>query len=280
MAGARAILRLLYETRDLLIAPLATVECLLSDPACAHGADKLGVPSVISDKDGGIDKVDPVLYDKVKSAGYAWLNRCEVGDHMFFYMSSHGVADRDYTAAALFEDIRGTQFSKWSQSLNVNALALALPTTKAGACWVFLDACQEIVPSLLGQYSGTKGLTLIDASAQEMANATISSVSLVGSRFGQQGWAPRTADPPYFTQALLRGFEACVERPTNETWVVTGQQLQYHVRHVAEAAFGYVLETQPLCVFAEEARLLRVPNPRIPVIVRMPIGVTCHMWNM
>lgn len=268
VAGARAILKFLHANRDLLEAPLATIECLLSDATVSRGADKLAVPEISSDPDGGVDDVDAVLFETVRLAGEAWLGRCDPGDHLFFYMSSHGVADRDFTGAALFEDVRASKFNKWGQSLNINALAVALPTTGAGACWVFLDACQEIVPSLLGQYNGASGLTIIAATAQEIANTPIRTMSLAGSRFGQQGWAPATAAPPYFTQALLRGFEACVERPTNGGWVVTGQQLQYHVRHVADAAFGYTLETQPLCIFADEARLLRVPNPRIPVVVR------------
>jgi hypothetical protein len=268
VAGARAIANLLFDKRDSLVAPLATIHCLLSDPAFSAGDDHLLVPIIEKDPEGGVDKVDGVHFDTVRRYGSAWLDLCQPGDHLFFYMSSHGVADRDYTGAGLFEDIGQTRYNRWSQSLNINALATALPITGAGACWVFLDACQEIVPSLLGQYNGTAGLTLIVPTAQQLANTTVRTMSLAGSRFGQQGWAPLGPEPPYFTQAVIRAFRACIELGSDGNWFVTGQQLQYHVRDVADCAFGYNVETEPLSVFANETYLLRVDDPSIPVVVR------------
>lgn len=266
VAGARAVVEFLVEHADDLIAPLGTIECLLSDPANAAGADKL--PQTSQDPRGD-DLVDAVTYGKVDAAGADWLERCQAGDHLFFYIASHGVADRDLSASALFEDVRARKWNRWAQSLNVNVLAQYLPATGAAGCWVFLDACQEIVPEILGQTDGASGLILIKATPQQMATTTVRSFALVGSRFGQAGWAPSGAQPPFFTQALLKSFEACVEPRVGGGWTVTAQQLMFNIPKVAEAALGYEqLEIGALNPFAQAAHLLRVDAPKIPVVVR------------
>lgn len=276
VAGARAIAKFLIKNADNLVAPLASVECLLSDPDVEIGKDQLGIGAVPHDaRDEEARKKDAVeaaVSAFATTAGAAWLKRCEPGDHLFFYMSSHGVADSAATAAGLFENVLENPHNKWAQSLNVNTLALLLPLTGAGACWVFLDACQEIVPSILGQYNGAGGILLINGNPADLANTKSRSVALAGSRFGQKGWAPIAAKPPFFTQALLSSFTACVEPQAGGGWAVTGKQLLFGLREVADASLGHsTLETEPLVPFAQPVRLLNVEKPLIPVVIRTKI---------
>jgi hypothetical protein len=274
VAGARRVIEYLVGQREALVAPLGSIECLLSDPAVKPGKDVLGLGPLDGDQRSAAqrakDHVDPVLTDTVTKAGDAWLNRCQPGDHMFFYMSSHGVADKNFTASGLFEDVLTSKFTKWRASLNINALALNLPVCGAGACWLFLDACQELIPSILGQNNGASGVILVEASPTEMANIKVQALALAGSRFGQSAWAPDEPEPPFFTQALLESFGCCVDDPQGQNdWVVTGEKLAHHIPDVANAAFGNEdLEVTALSPFAASYEFARVVSPSVPVVVR------------
>ena len=210
--GARKIVRFLIDHADDLIAPLASVECLISDPNDAEGQDALGIGMFANDPRGGSDAVDCASLASTTFAGKAWLNRCRKGDTMFFYMASHGIVDSSCAAFALLEDVNSNRFSPWEQSLNIKNLATGLPTIEAGACWVFLDACQEQLPDAMDRIDGTGGLCLLRPTSKHLAKRSeVQSCALAGSRYGGVANSP-VSDPPYFTQALLRGLEgACVE---------------------------------------------------------------------
>ncbi|MCP3727117.1 caspase family protein [Paraburkholderia sp. CNPSo 3272] len=268
VAGARAIVRYLLDHQDELTAPLASIECLLSDPDADAGADQLDIGKFANDPraDDGVSAATRV---NVETAGNAWLARCRPNDSMFFYMSSHGVAEADLSVSGLLEDVLTNPFNQWGASLNIGNLATNLPVIGASACWVFLDACQELVDSVLSEYDGLDGVVLVKAKFGKIASTRVRSLALAGSRFGQLAWGPDSRDPPYFTQALLRSFEACVDRDSNGAWVVTGERLLCNVPKVADAAFGYsTLDVEALTKFANQATLVTVPHARIPVVVR------------
>ena len=270
--GARELVRFLLSREGDLVAPLASIECLLSDPACAAGADILGVGQFANDPRPN-DSVDAANSTSFDVAGSAWLARCQPGDQLFFYMSSHGAVERDATALALLEDVGTNPNRPWSQSVNVSNLAAALPKTGAGACWVFLDACQEDITDLAKQIGGAQGVTIITYNLQDLANAKIRSIGLAGSRFGGKAWAPTDGKAPFFTQALIEGMSgACVEAMDTLGWVVSGRQLFYGLTDVADAAFDYpALETEPIAMFNKPAALVKVADPKVPIAVRTAI---------
>lgn len=269
VAGARAMIRFLADHADDFLAPIASIECLLSEQDVAPGEDALKVDLAPHDPRAE-DRVDPVLYRNVEDAGNAWLERGRGSpDQMLFYMASHGIAGHD-VALGLFEDVFSNQFKKWSCALNVSILAQGLRTVGTGRPWVFLDACQEVVPERLGQVNGLAGLNLIEFTVQQLVN-TSQSFGLAGSRLGGKAWAPTDGKPPYFTQALLEGMRnACVEPVAGLGWAVTGERLLFSLKQVAEAALDWRgLDTQPLTQFNDSGvALLKVANPLVPVVVR------------
>jgi hypothetical protein len=222
-----------------------------------------------------VTPVDAVLEDRVKSAGGAWLGRLQPGDHMFFYMASHGVAVPG-AALGLFEDALSNPHKKWSQSLNVTTLSMGLHVAGAERAWVFLDACQEVVPEMLGQVTGTSGIHLIDYGVTDLVQVGgRKPVALAGSRLGASAWAPTNGDPPYFTQALLVGLSSCCVEPIQDLgWAVTGEKLLFSLGRVAEAALNWSgLEAEALYIFHEPGvALLRVPDPKVPVKIRTNIA--------
>lgn len=271
-AGARVMARFLLDHADSLVAPLGSIEILLSDPAQAAGQDTLGLGEVDHDPRPD-DIVEPATDANYHTAGDRWIGRCRPGDHMFFYMASHGVTDSDTTAVAVLEDIRSINHRPWAQSINITQLASALPTLLADGCWVFLDACQEVIPAIFQQINGAQSPALITPDITQMTQRRTSSVSLAGSRLGTSAWAPTDGAPPFFTQALIEGLKgASVELSNTDGWVVTGQQILFTLGRIANAALNNIdLQTEALTHFNRDVRLLRVPQPQIPVVVRTAV---------
>ncbi|RWB32211.1 MAG: caspase family protein [Mesorhizobium sp.] len=275
-AGARAIVRFLLDRADGLIAPLGSIEVLLSDPAQVAGQDTLSL-GVVNHDPRADDVVEQATEANYHTAGDRWIGRCRPGDHMFFYMASHGVTDSDTTAVAVLEDIRSINHRPWAQSINITQLASALPTLQADGCWVFLDACQEVIPTLFQQINGAQSPALITPDITALTRRRTSSVSLAGSRLGTSAWAPTDGSPPFFTQALIEGLSgASVEYTNTDGWVVTGQQILFTLSRIANAALNNTdLQTESLTQFNRDVKLLRVPHPQIPVVVRT--AVESHM---
>jgi hypothetical protein len=272
VAGAREFIKFFLKHKKDLVAPLGSIEVVLSDPAVKRGQDVLGIGKFKGDPRRGNDSVDPATEKFTEEAADRWLDRCKAGDHLVFYMSSHGVAERDRSAVGLLEDVGSNSRNPWKQSINVTQLAADLPTLEAHGCWVFLDACQEVVTELIGQAHGAQGISLVNVDVFKVAQASRSfphPVGLAGSRFGGKAWAPNNAKPPYFTQALLEAFSCCVEPVNKLGWAVTGKELLFQIGKVSDAALDRpILETQPLTAFNIELALLRVEKPEIPVAVR------------
>ncbi|MBY5855933.1 caspase family protein [Rhizobium leguminosarum] len=271
-AGARVMARFLVDHADQLFAPLGSIEMLLSDPTQVAGQDTLGIGVVAHDPRAD-DLVKAATDANYHTAGDRWIDRCRPGDHMFFYMASHGVTDSDTTAVAVLEDIRSINHRPWAQSINITQLASALPTLSADGCWVFLDACQEVIPAIFQQISGAQSPALITPDITQMTRRRTSSVSLAGSRLGTSAWAPTDGAPPFFTQALIEGLNgASVEYTNADGWVVTGQQILFTLSRIANAALNNTdLQTESLTQFNRDVKLLRVPQPQIPVIVRTAV---------
>lgn len=271
-AGARAVVRFLVDHADDFVAPLATVECLISDPGFAPGQDSLGLGALAHDPRAD-DAVASATSVAVDAAGMAWVNRCSPGDHMVFYLASHGVVDRDQSAIGVLEDVNASPRRPWVESFNVTMLAMGLRTIQAGGCWVFLDACQEIVAQLINQPNGAQGIALITPSITDLARKPVMTLALAGSRFGGKAWAPTNGDPPFFTQALLRGLGGASVEPFSELgWAVTGRQLLFSLSDIANAALDYTaLEVEPLSQFNQQIALLKVAAPKVPVCIRTEV---------
>lgn len=297
VAGARAIMEFLSTHWDAFLlskqdenvdAPLWTIECLLSDPNVAAGADVLGVDLQTNAPQGATVlapevHVDPATKAIVELKGEEWLQRIRPGDQAFFYMSTHGISDGS-NALGLCEDVLSQANKKWSQSLNVTTLAKGITTDLVGAArgWVFFDACQEIVPSLLGRPTGLPGFHLIEFDVEMSARAS-NSCAVAGSPVGGKAWAPTGEEAPFFTQALLEGLgNSCVEALPGVGWAVTASRLMFDIPRAGEAALGRKgLVTSPIGSFNQPLiGLLKRETPMIPVALSTEVEVHMNTANV
>lgn len=269
-AGAEAVVQFLHDYGQKFVAKVATIECVVSDPDLLPGEDHIELVRGSQDDGGTVDRiaVESAIFENVRRAAREWRDRCRPGDHMFFYMSSHGIADGT-SAIGVCEDVNEIEEEAWTQSINVTTLAQGVLVNGAGRAWVFFDACQEVVQDLLGAPTGSPAFNLVRYSLADLTRLKQKPVALAGSRFGGKAWAPRDGAAPYFTQALLEGLKnACVEPVAGAGWVVTGAQILFGLKRVSEAVLDWPLETEPLHIFNEpQVALLTVPSPMVPVKV-------------
>lgn len=272
--SAVKFIEFLVRSADQFNHKLATIECLLSDPDKTPNPGGVQVdelPKCDPQHDPRADtKVDAATLPNVQRAADDWIDRCEPGDLIIFYGCSHGVAERDQGGLLVLEDVLSSRNNPWNQLLDVHGMASFLPAKKRGSdVWVFLDACQEVIPNLVQTVGGATPYLPVTATVVEQAKPQVrDSFTLAGSKFGGFAKAPKKGGVAYFTEALLHGLEkSCVERIQNN-WSVTGKELLFGLDKVSFAAYGTTVTPKPFRGYNEDGILLHVKDPEFPVLVR------------
>lgn len=264
--SAVEMVRFLVAHESNFIPPLASIHVLLSDPrvdpATAKDALMLQVPGSALQP----GPVDSAVQANVTAALGDFVERCRPGDSLFLYFCSHGVAGRDETGLLVLEDANKNRANPWRQMLDVKYLAQALPAcSKAASVWVFLDACQEVIPDLKDRLGGMQLDQPVVATATEMARCSVVSATLSAGRYGAEVHAPPGGGTAYFTSALIEGMTTCCVERRERQWRVTAMRIMYGVEKVARAVDGAIVETSQLIPFNKEAHLLRIERPGVPV---------------
>lgn len=266
VAGALALAKMMMDRRDKLVAPLATIEMLLSDPATESGDAELGdrLPGSQAPCVGAADAAH------FAASGEAWLDRVRPGDVVVFYFSGHGIADRVGGAVGLLEDIKSSRRRPWAASLAITKLILALKSLPADSAWVFFDACQEIAAEYADCLGSPSDIDLMEVTLDDLVNGACETFALAGAPIGHLAFAPKGYEPPLFTQVLLKGLSGCcVEQTKEHGWAVTGMTLQFDLIELAKMMIDKVaIKPRTIEPQSERKALLLVDEPFTPVTVR------------
>lgn len=264
--SAVEVVSFLVERADDLIAPLATIDCLLANPSVdpAHERDQL--PGSVVELGLLTEEVERPLARNVEDAFHALRDRCDPGDSIFVYLTSHGVAGRDERGLLVLEDANSRPGDMWAQVLNVKSLAQYLPgSIQASSVWIFMDACQEVLEDIVNQVGGNAGMEPIKVNIVDYARQPVTAVALAAVHLGGEAYAPAAGGVAYFTQALLEGLGSCCVEWREREWRVTGQKVLFGLERIARALDGRKITPQALVGFNMDSHLLRVRDPSIPV---------------
>jgi hypothetical protein len=257
---------MLIAKRDKLVAPLGSIEMLLSDPAATEAATDIGqrLTGTIA------TQIEPADEAHFRDSAEKWLDRIRPGDVIVFYFSGHGITDRVGDAVGLLGDVRTSTKRPWAQTFSVTKLALALRTMSAESAWVFFDACQEVVAEFADRLWDVKNIELKELTLRDITESSCEPLALAGAATGRVAWAPNGDEPPFFTQVLLKGLSGCcVERTREHGWAVTGVTLLYDLAEVGRSLIdGIAVQPQSLAAHSERKVLLVVDHPFTPVTVR------------
>lgn len=273
--SALAVIDFLLAHRDDFTAPLATIECLLSDPR----VDQPGAETCSrTDHDPRETvAVDRGMHMSVSKACDNWLDRCRKGDVLFFYGASHGVASESETALLVCEDYKVNPHKKSHGLLSVDSIARAAHVMReASASWVFLDACQEVSEDLQKLVKEVKPVTPAEMDFDELRKSNVKSVSAVGSQFGGKAYADAAGGVAYFTQALLAGLTGCCVEQDGDEWFVSGYSLSDRIEDIADILYDNAEPLRTSRLGGDSGRgyrLMRAANPRAPVAVSTALEI-------
>jgi hypothetical protein len=266
IAGALAMARMLLAQRDKLIAPLGSIELLLSDPVATESVADIGTHL----PDATVTRVDAADERHFRDSGERWLERICPGDVVVFYFSGHGIMDRIGGAVGVLEDAKRSKLKPWTQTFSMTKLTMALRTVSAESAWIFFDACQEVVTEFADRLWEVDNIYFKELNLSDITNSSCEPLALAGAAAGRFAWAPNGDEPPFFTQILLKGLSGCcVEKTREHGWAVTGVTLLYDLVEVGKSIIdGVLVQPQSLAAHSERKALLAVDRPFTPITVR------------
>lgn len=265
--SARAMIEFLVRQSHGFEAPLATIDCLISDPRNEVDHDIVERTHPIHDPRLD-DLVAPGLRQNVENVCYEWMDRARERDVLLLYCCSHGLAGLDDRGLLVCEDYNERRTNKPAYLLNVSSMAKALPAAiKASAVWIFMDACQEVLDELLLLEGGVGGIQPARADVMEQVRWRVKSTAIVAAPFGEFAKAPHAGGLAYFTETLLHGIGKCCVESKDGGWIVTSGQLLTNLDQLSHVKHGRTLSTSLLCVPQGNHRLMKVDVPEIPVAI-------------
>lgn len=227
----------LIENQEILTAPLATLEVLISDPQDTAGRYPWNR--------GPVDRATEV---NVLERGEAWFNRvtAEPGDIAFFYCCGHGASHLQQPVLFL-ENLNQNAINVWKH-IDLGSLANSLRKNQSiSAAFLFSDTCGEYLPGFeLGRAQDCRfypdpnlfavsrnQVSLLCAAAEGMLAYEGCSVEDETLKFGR------------FTQTLIKGLSGSSARWLQNRWGVIPHHLLMDLKSLRRVFFNHWDENLP-----------------------------------
>lgn len=196
--------------------PLGSIEMLISD-----------IPeSTINPK--GLD-FETATIANIRKAYKAWKDRCTANEDntAIFFFCGHGVEDGEQFLLA--EDFGNDTENPWRESFNFDLTRKAFNQAEVKNQLFFVDACREILPSMLEEEVSTLPLGKFDKMKSSCKHyCTIKAAAPNEGAFGEIN------EPSFFTKALINGLKGSVAKKHSKKWVVSTTDLVSHINQLLE----------------------------------------------
>lgn len=267
----------LLRNRDTLVAPLATLEVLLTDTN--EGEERFVWEPPLPADQLPIPEIDLATSANVIATGISWLaaDRVRDGDEVLFYFCGHG-ASLSSEPTVFLSDLNANDIKPWS-FINVHSLGRSLrQNSRVGNAYLFVDACGETIPGFdlhvrenrdpgtvfwkpyrFGTPESYKVLLLCatpsgtDALDGAMPNSQI--------RLGR------------FTQTLVKALNGALVADWDGRWAVDAASLTIRLKNLKEFYFpgwnDHPFEPGPYWGFNEFRPIVVPNNPVVPIKTRI-----------
>ena len=184
-------------------APLASVECLISDAAPPAG-EVLDVPTA-------------ARFDQVFNE---WKARCDAnpGNVAFLYLCGHGLRMKDlvFLASDFGEPIN----NRWKRAFSLDCIRLGMRKCSARSQFMFFDCCRSYPSSFSDP--AAQGEQLFDSFLDHADDRGYA--ALYSTQDGSFAFA-KPDEPSYFTRALLDGLSGYGAERKAGQWLVTNKMI-------------------------------------------------------
>lgn len=197
------------------IAPLKSIEVLVSQPVPADYRDKAGLTVTI----------DGATFANFEVSAKAWFDRASSDEKnvAIFYFCGHGLGD-GLNSQLLMADYGSTN-RPLRHAANFSAFRLAMGACKATKQLFLLDACRVVDPTMLLDPFNMGDSGLPPGNVTKMPTHIANPV-IYSAKTGEQAFGP-PGGISFFTEALLHGLDRCgVYLSKGTKWAVSPNQLQ------------------------------------------------------
>lgn len=235
--SAKLVCDWLLDNQDRLVAPLATLEVLIADPAAA--SDRY--PWTRGPVDGATEA-------NVAARGLAWFSRVTAtpGDVAFFYCCGHGASNLEHPVLFL-EDLNANPVNPWSH-INLSYLASAFrKEPSVAAAFLFSDACGEFVPN----FALSRAQECRFYAEPNLFAVSRNVVSLLCAApeglLAYEGAEAKDSKRKFgrFTQACLKGLNGSSARWSRNRWAVNCRDLAGDLKFLRQVFFDFWGDGQP-----------------------------------
>lgn len=263
----------LLENRDRLVAPLASLEVLITDTA--EGEDRYPWNPPLPDGHSMPAQIGEANAANVLTAGAAWLDhgRVREGDAVIFFCCGHG-ASLSSEPVLFLGDLNENPANPWS-FINVQSLGRSLrKNDRIESAYLFMDACGETIPgfSLAGnqdtRFWPAPGFAASEAWKVMLLCATPSGI------LAHDGAMPNSAVRlGRFTQTLVKALNGALVGDWDGRWAVDSASLASQLKNLREFYFPgwneHPFEPGPLMGFNEIRHIVVPDQPIIPIKARV-----------
>ncbi len=268
VASARRMTDWLFDNKDRLTPPLASIDLLLSeapaDPNRRPYPMRLQPQSAVEDATSA----------NVRNHGVDWQDRFKDGDCAFFFISGHGAMSGN-DAVVFLSELNGDRTDPWGAHLNVSETARALKgDTRLTAAFFFSDACQEY-SQRFAQVPHGNGVRIVTPQDPLRLGETRDKVAFIaaasqGLKTLEGEW---DSDPNVkigrFTQVLLQALDGASARQLDGKWVVYAESIVADLKNLYRLRnWPDSFEPSPVLGQNERFSIIGHPQPRVPIIVR------------